>query len=342
MAKQSTAPLRAIVAGAGSRGNDWIREIIAAPGFELAGCADVDAGILKATATRHGISAELCFSSIGEALDATGATALIIATPADAHEEPVTAALDRGIPALVEKPFATSLAAARSMTEFAEAKEVPLLVAQNYREMRAWRTVRRLIRSGRLGPVHQIAGHYYRVPHGMSSSLARLEHSVLWGVAMHHLDAIRHLLEAPATGVLCEFFRAKPASPNGASMNALITFDDSTRLEYSASYESSGHEYFERGQGLHFRFIGEHATLHMFHRWLFLAEGHKLPRPIFRGKRKVTEERLLLDELRDVIATGRASEYSARENLGTMAIVEACIRSSSERRWIDPRELTRE
>ena len=55
-------------------------------------------------------------------------------------------------------------------------------------------------------------------------------------------------------------------------MQALLTFDAGTRAVYSATYESSGHEFFERGQEFYARFVGERATLHVLQRWLFLCE----------------------------------------------------------------------
>ena len=95
---------------------------------------------------------------------------------------------------LVEKPFTTNLADAVGLSHLAEERAVPLLVAQNYRYMRAFRTVRRLIQDGALGRVGIVTCQYYKVPHEMVASLAQLQHSVLWGMGVHHLDALRYVL----------------------------------------------------------------------------------------------------------------------------------------------------
>jgi predicted dehydrogenase len=39
---------------------------------------------------------------------------------------------------------------------------------------------------------------------------------------------------------------------------------------------------------------------------------------------------------------GEEPESSGHDNLQTMAIAEACVRSAQQRRWINPQELLRE
>jgi predicted dehydrogenase len=241
---------------------------------------------------------------------------------------------------LVEKPFTLSLREAADLVSLAKQKGAPLLVAQNYRYMRSFRTARRLISEGTLGAVGMVVCQYYRVPHALAVSLARLTNSVLWGIAIHHLDALRYILSKDATGVLAESFTLPGGQlPRGGSMQMMLTFAGDVRALYSATYESSGHEFFERGQEFYLRFVGERATLHVFQRWLILCEKGKLPRLVRRGKRKVTEERLLLNQLERAVLTGEDPDSSGRDNLQTMAIVEACLRSAGERAWINPQEL---
>ena len=218
------------------------------------------------------------------------------------------------------------------MVSLADRAGVPLLVAQNYRYMRAFRTARRLIQAGTLGRIGMVVGHYYRVPHAMAASLSSLTDSVLWGMGIHHLDVIRYILRTPVTRVLADSFTLPWGTLlNGASIQTMLTFEDATRALYSASYESSGHEVLRRGQEFYLRFVGERGTLHVCHRWLVLCENGKLPRPVRRGSRNVTEERILLDQFERALAGGEEAESSGRDNLQTMAVVEACRRSAADR-----------
>lgn len=335
--------LRVVVVGMGSRGQDWVREIQNTPAYELVACVDIDQTILKQASSR-GLLPTQCFTELGEALEQHECDAIVVATSPDSHLQPCELALSRGLAVLVEKPFTLRLNEAVKLVTLAELKSAPLLVAQNYRYMRSFRTARRLISEGTLGPVEMPLGmivcQYYRVPHSITASLARLENSVLWGAGIHHLDALRYILNQRVTGVLAETFTAPWSTlPRGGSMQVMLNFENETRALYSATYESSGHEFFERGQEFYIRFVGERATLHVFQRWLFLCEKGKLPRIIRRGRRKISEERILLDQLEGALLRGEEPPSRGRDNLQTMATVEACLRSATERIWVDPQEL---
>lgn len=325
--------IRIAVAGTGARGRDWIREVNAAPGFELVACVDNDASALQKAPV--GVS---CFTRLEEALDACDA--VIVATPADCHATACEAALSRKLAVLVEKPFTLQLGDAVRLVSLAEQHNTPFLVAQNYRYLRSFSTVKRLIDQGVLGPVAMVVSHYYRPFHTMAPSLAKLPHNVLWGVSVHHLDALRYVLGTHVTGVMADSFTAPWGKlPRGASLQLMLSMANQTRVSYSATYESTGHTLFEGGQEFYARFIGERATLHVFQRWLILWENGKLPRLVRRGPRKKTEERVLLDQLESALLHGEQPEVSARDNLQTVAVLEACVRSAVEGRPVNPQEL---
>lgn len=334
--------IRVVVVGMGPRGRDWLREIQRDKGYELVGCVDIDQSALCHPRLKE-VSPKQCFINLSEALDQNNCDALIVATSPESHVQPCELAIERGIAVLVEKPFTLGLREAAGLVSLARKKAAPLLVAQNYRYMRSFRTARHLISEGTLGRVGMVVCQYYRVPHAIEASLARLTNSVLWGISIHHLDALRYILSKDATGVLAESFTLPGGQlPRGGSIQLMLTFEDDARALYSATYESSGHEFFERGQEFYMRFVGERATLHVFQRWLILCEKGKLPRLVRRGKRKVTEERILLDQLERAVMTSEDLDCSGRDNLQTMAIVEACLKSASDRAWVNPQELLNE
>lgn len=335
--------IKIAIVGLGGRGQDWVREVRASPAFELAACVEMDQAVLQSACLELQIPALLCFPDLEKALDRVTCEAVIVATPADCHVTACEAALSRKIAVLVEKPFTLSLNEAVKLVSLAESTGTLLLVAQNYRYMRSFRTARRLIQEGQLGNVGMVVMQYYRVPHEMAASLAKLPNSVIWGMGVHHLDVIRFILGKEATGVRADSFTAPWGHlPRGASFQAMILMEDEARVFYSATYESSGHEFFERGQEFYARFVGERATLHVFQRWLVLCEKGKLPRIVRRGPRKISEERILLDQLERALLNGEVPASSGRDNLQTMAIVEACLQSAAERTWVNPQELLRE
>lgn len=333
---------RVIVAGAGGvRGRDWLRELKSAERFELAACVDTDEDALRKAAASHSFPPAHCFLNLYEALQAVPCDAVIIATPAGLHTEACETAIGSGRACLVEKPFTTNLHDAVRLVQLSEEKRVTLLVAQNYRYMRAFRAARRLIEDGALGRVGLVTCQYFKVPHEMVASLSELKHSVLWGMGVHHLDALRYVLNEKVSVVSAESFTLPWGElPEGASMRVMLQMEGGARCFYSATYESSGHEFFERGQEFYARFTGERATLHVFHRWLVLCERKCLPRFIRRGRRLMSEEQVLLGQLGSALNdSAYEPEVSGRDNLQTMALVEAVLRSAAERRWINAQEL---
>ncbi len=331
------------VAGVGARGSEWVREIKAASAFELVACVDIDSRALERASQSCEVPAGQCFLDLHKAISESGCQAVVVATPADCHAKDCDTALSHNLAVLVEKPFTASLAEANHLVLLAESKAAPLLVAQNYRYLRSFRTVRRVIQAGTLGRIGMVVCHYYRVPHKMSASLAGSRQSVLWGMGVHHLDALRYILGTEVDGVIADSFSLPWTQlPEGASTRAMISFSSGARASYSATYESSGHEFFEDGQEFYARFVGELGTLHVFQRWLMLCAKGKLPRVIRRGPREVTEERILLEQLEQAVSGHAEATSSGRDNLQTMAILEACVRSAAERRWINPQELLNE
>jgi predicted dehydrogenase len=318
-----------------------MRELRAAHGLELAACVDTSPDALSQAARAFALSPSDCFLKLEDALGATRSDAVIVATPANNHSQACEMALGMGRACLVEKPFTTNLCDAVRLVALAKENSRALLVAQNYRYMRAFRSVRRLLQEGALGPVGAVTCHYYRVPHEMAAWLAKGAHSVLWGMGVHHLDALRYVLNLRVESVYADSFTLPWGElPEGASMRVMLQFEDGARALYSATYESSGHEFFERGQEFYARFTGERATLHVFHRWLVLCERNRWPRLVRRGRREKSEEQVLLGQLeRAVLDESYEAETSGRDNLQTMAIIEASLRSAREGRAINPQEL---
>lgn len=335
--------IRVGVVGLGGRGLDWVREVRVAPAFELVACVDVDSNSLRRVSAELGIPSTQCFTDLEAALDTAGCEALIVATPVDCHLTTCEPALTRKLAVLVEKPFTLRLSEAVRLVSLAEQNNTPLLVAQNYRYLRSFRTVKRLIDEGSLGQVGMVVCHYYRPFHNIAASLAKLPHSVLWGMSVHHLDVLRYVLGTEVIGIMADSFTSQWGRlPRGASLQLMLSMANQTRISYSATYESTGHNLFESGQEFYARFIGERATLHLFHRWLILWENGKLPRLVRRGPRKKTEERLLLDQLERALLHGEEPTMTGRDNLQTVAVLEACVRSAVEEKMINPQELLRE
>jgi len=87
---------------------------------------------------------------------------VVIATPNHSHVPLALRAIEAGLAVVVDKPLATSSAAARDLIERAEAAGVPLTVFHNRRWDSDFLTLRRLIAAGELGDVGRFESRFER------------------------------------------------------------------------------------------------------------------------------------------------------------------------------------
>jgi predicted dehydrogenase len=334
--------LRVVIAGLGSRGLDWARVLRSTDVGTLVGAADPVADVRACAAADLAFRDVLIADSL-DALQTCAPDAVIVATPPQHHVAVSERAIASGLSVLVEKPFTLDLPSAVHLVRLAEARGVALLVAQNYRYMRAHRTVRRVVQDEVLGRLSAVSCHYWRATHVVNAGLASLDTAALWETGVHHLDVLRYCLGRRVIGVASDASTAPwTTGLRGTSFRALLEFEGGVHGEYSVSWDAPGHERFEAGQQFYERLTGEKGTLHVLQRWLVLSLSGRWPRLLRRGPRVEPEEAVLLRQLAAARAGGDRVDASGRDNLQTMAILAACERAWRTRRWVDPQELLRE
>jgi predicted dehydrogenase len=87
---------------------------------------------------------------------------IVVATPNDAHAPIATEAIDRGLPVVVDKPLAVSVAEAEALVAHAERAALLLTVFQNRRWDSDQLTLRRLLAEDRLGTVIRFESRFER------------------------------------------------------------------------------------------------------------------------------------------------------------------------------------
>jgi len=87
---------------------------------------------------------------------------LVIATANRVHTEQALAALERGIPVLIDKPLAPTVAQAEEIIAAGEAAGVPVIVFHNRRWDSDVLTLADLLATGRLGRIHRFESRFQR------------------------------------------------------------------------------------------------------------------------------------------------------------------------------------
>ncbi|MFF7401005.1 Gfo/Idh/MocA family protein [Streptomyces murinus] len=201
-------PLGVAVLGAGNMGADHVRRLDrVVGGARVAAVADPD--IERARAAGAGIAGVRVHTDPEAALDAPGVAAVLIASPAPAHEAALLAAFARNLPVLCEKPMAPDSAGALRIVA-AEARLGRRLAQIGFmrRYDAEYLRLKALLDGGGLGRPLMLHCVHRNVSSPPGFTSAQLINSSV----SHEIDAARWLLGEELTAVTVR----RPVSSDGA------------------------------------------------------------------------------------------------------------------------------
>ena len=187
--------------------------IAATPGLELAAIVTRDATRRAQAAREHPgaalvDSAEALWARAGE-LDL-----VVITTPNGSHASLALAALEAGLPVVVDKPFAPTAALGRRVAALGRERGLMVAPFQNRRWDADFLTVRRLLDEGALGPVVRFEARYERwrtspKPRWTQPDAVPNAEGVIYDLGTHLIDQAL-VLFGPAREVYAELERRHP------------------------------------------------------------------------------------------------------------------------------------
>ncbi|ASF08066.1 putative oxidoreductase [Nocardia brasiliensis NBRC 14402] len=158
---------------------------------------------------------------------------VVVATPNRTHAPLATRAVDAGLPVVVDKPFAVSVAEAEALVEHAARAAVPLTVFQNRRWDGDFRTVRALVEAGTLGAVRRFESRFERwrpTPKGGWREMGGPADGagLLFDLGSHLVDQALTLF-GPAESVYCELDRRRAGIQTDDDAFLALTHADGVR-----------------------------------------------------------------------------------------------------------------
>lgn len=147
-------PLRLALAGAGQIGRAHAERIAASRECQLVALVD-PAPAAQALASTWGVP---LFSTLDAMLAQVRPDGVVLATPNGLHVGGALACLAAGVPVLVEKPVADSVADAQRLVQAQRDCGVPVLVGHHRRHSAVMAAARAVIHSGRLGRLVAVNG----------------------------------------------------------------------------------------------------------------------------------------------------------------------------------------
>ncbi len=209
--------LRVALIGYGTAGATFHAPVIAAvPGLRVTAVVTRDPARAAQARTRiPGVrvleDAEQLWARAGEV------DTVVVATPNRTHLPLALAAVEAGLPVLVDKPLAVTSVAAQRLVDRASERGVLLSTYQNRRWDSDWLTLRRAVDTGELGIVQRLESRFERwrpaVAAGWRSSGDPADGGgVLTDLGSHLVDQAVQLL-GPVVEVYAEVAALRPASP---------------------------------------------------------------------------------------------------------------------------------
>ncbi|MCY4540500.1 MAG: Gfo/Idh/MocA family oxidoreductase [Chloroflexi bacterium] len=331
--------LKVLLAGLGVRGRHWAQVIQRNARADLLAYADPDARARGRACAEFG--ERPAFASVDGALNSLDdVDALVLANPPMGRERIVRAAADRGLHLLIEKPLALDLDEARRLVGIAESAGISLMVGLNFRYLGVTKALKGLLRDERVGNPAFARFTYERWRDGGRGDLndypLTMRHPMLWEQSIHHFDLMRYVYEQEPVRISCRAWNPGWSMyARESNVAALIEFDGGMVVNYQGTWQGNwavpGFEWrSECSEGI----ITQRDQFGEL--YYALRDDEKLTQvSLPPHERWITETRGLFDSFVKHALDGAALECSGRDHLMSLAMLEACIRSSEEKSAVD-------
>jgi predicted dehydrogenase len=176
--------IRVGLIGYGYWGSKHVRVLAGLPGVELTVIENRPDRLREAMTSFPAIHVASRLGKVQDELDA-----VVIATPPCSHGPVALQALGAGLHTLVEKPLATSVAAAEMLVEAADAGGLTLMVGHTFEYNAAVLKLKQIVSSGELGRI------LYIDTARRSLGLYQNDCNVIWDLAPHDISIVSYLLD---------------------------------------------------------------------------------------------------------------------------------------------------
>jgi predicted dehydrogenase len=332
--------MKLIHVGLGRWGSDWARYIY--PGnsdVETVAYVDQDPVALERARSILGDSAPKFFSRFEDALASVDAEATVVTLPLAFHAPLTEQALRAGKHVIVEKPFAQTLEEARMLVNLAQELGRVLMVSQNYRYFPAPQVATHFVREGWFGQLNSVKLEFRHNAPAEGYRYWGLPNPLLVDMAVHHYDLMRLVIGEEPVELSCRAWnpRGSPFEMPACAVTVL-SYPSGIVASYRGSWVDQGAKTAWAGE---WQMDFEQGTL------FWTSRGD---RPNLDSRDRVRARRLnseweeielprtpkhdragVLSAFAETVQTGCEPKFfpSGRDNLATLAIVEATLRSSA-------------
>ncbi|HSJ09199.1 MAG TPA: Gfo/Idh/MocA family oxidoreductase [Longimicrobiales bacterium] len=248
--------LRAVIIGAGARGNQVFAEMMRTRdvGWQVSAVVEPDELRRESFARRHGVRDEHAFATLDKLLAGPRCGDVAFICTPDVTHYTICAAVSRaGYDVLLEKPIATSLPDCLALLDVQQTWNNRIFVAHVLRYSPFFRTLKELVSSRRYGLVRNIRlteniGHWHFAHSYVRGSWRRRDESapIVLTKSSHDLDIIAWLMEQDRPVFVSSFGTLEYFTPQNAPAEAAERCVDCP-LQHTCRYSATAFYLHERG-----------------------------------------------------------------------------------------------
>jgi D-apiose dehydrogenase len=336
---------RVAVIGAGYFSQFHLNGWKSLPGIEIVAVCDADEEKARSSAQQYG--ALHAVSSTKALFDLPGIDLLDIITPPSSHASLIHEAVSQGIATICQKPFATQYAEACALTDLAEQRSVPLIVHENFRFMPWYREMSRLLATGLLGKLHNIA---FRLRtgdgQGADAYLARqpyfqkMPRLLVAETAVHFIDTFRYLC-GEIKSVSAQLRRLNPHIAGEDAAHIIFEFDNGLAGSFDGNRLNDHVADNPRRTFGEMWLEGEHGVIRLDGNAQLYFKPHQGTEKLLQYDRGSDLQfgggacQALQQHVANCLSKGEAPENTARDYLRNLLIQEAVYASHVQGRRIE-------
>lgn len=328
--------MRCIVTGLGGRGRHWVRAARSRGDCEIVAYVEPNADTASRAVERDQVPANQIYLSLEDAISAVEADFVLDVTPPAVHRPIAETAFAAGLHVLGEKPLSDDFDDAAAVVAAGNASGLQHMITQNYRFGSFPRTTRKLLAEGLIGPPGQCDLRFY-IPWADSpgSHYVTQPFMLINDMMVHHFDMLRYVLGVEPVSVQAITWNHPWGWHKGDAAHAIVfRFPDGLVATHVSCGCAVGSQ---TGWNGDWRIEGPQGSIDWDKEKMWHTHLHRTGEPFRREIERVhvpPAEQAILDEFFAAIRERRDPECSAKDNLRSLAMVFAAIRSSVEKREV--------
>jgi predicted dehydrogenase len=293
-------------------------------------------------AEQFNLPPEQFFPSISEALQAVQPNFALDVTPPSIHEAVAIEVFEAGLHLIGEKPLSDDFEAAKRIVKASILSGKTHMVTQNYRFGSQPRTTHRLLKEGVIGEPAQVTVGFYRAwATRPGTHYTTMPYPLITDMGIHHFDLLRYVMNREPLSVYARTWNPPWGFHAGdAGHTAIVDFEGELIATHHALGSSTGKQSPWNGE---WRIEGPEGSITWEEDKIYRTRAYP-PDQGLREEMPLDDLRLsgqdaLLAEFIAAIREGREPECNGKDNLKSLAIVFAAIRSATENRTVEIAEL---